>query len=206
MLKVIFLSLLASISSVPAWATQDINDWVQFDTPYLFAAEMLANDTDIDFWALPIEDGKSGVSTVRAMLAAMQSTSHRENPLIIKIRLASVSYDYQDPLMPPDEFSDEVKLALRTDGMRSLALVRCSGYYSNVNTPVCFIDFERGDSLQKRHLEKGYLSLGVNPREVTPDAYAELKETENLARKAEIGIWVPFFFMKRSMGASPQFQ
>ncbi len=200
MLKVIFLSLIASISSASVGAAQDINDWVQFNAPYSFAVELLANESGLDYWALPLEEDPKGIGAVRAMIAFMQSTNHRENPLIIKIKLAGVSYDYHDPSLPPDEFSEVVKQSLRTEGMRSLAMINCAGYYSNVNTPVCFVDFEGGDSLQKRLLSKGHLSLGANPREVSADVYASLKAAEEEAKKAEIGIWVPFFFMKRSMG------
>lgn len=200
MMKVILILAMNLIASSGVYAQQNNDNWLRFENEFSFPAEILAHDAHLDYWAMPIIEDKEGFKRARDMIELMGSVTHMENPFILKIRLAGLNYDYSDPLtLGTDEVSIGGTKAIKDAGRQRMAIVKCLGYYSEVIIPLCFVNFEKGRSIQRTLLEGGFTTISKNIHEIDGLEYIQLKEAEKKARDKEIGVWVPFYYLKKAM-------
>ena len=190
MFKVIFSAVLVCLSL--SSQAENMGSWTPFTKEYKFAAEAIARDQGLSFWALPMTEDIDGIAAARAMIAEMDTINYRENPFLVKFNLAGVKYGF-DSQTNTDPLVDTVESYLNQS--QDAAYIRCKGYYSETRVANCFVDHENQESLQKELLAKGYLLMNQPPVDIPEDHLQALQKAQDDAKLAEIGIWKPFFFM-----------
>ncbi len=190
MFKAIFSTALICLS-LSAQA-ENLGAWIPFTKEYKFAAEAIAREQNLTFWALPLNEDTEGISAARAMISEMDTINYRENPFLVKFDLAGVRYAF-DSRTSTDPLVDEVESYLSKS--QDAAYIRCLGYYSKTRVAHCLVDHEREESLQKELLAQGYLLMNEPLEDIPEDHRQALQKAQGEAKAAEIGIWKPFFFM-----------
>jgi hypothetical protein len=190
MFKVFFSAALVCISLTAQ--AENLGSWIPFAKEYKFAAEAIAREQSLNFWALPMAEDSEGITAARAMITEMDTINYRENPFLVKFNLAGVKYAF-DNQTSTDPLVDTVEGYLNQ--AQDAAYIRCKGYYSEIRIAHCFVDHENQESLQKELLIKGYLLMNQPPVDIPEDHLQALQRAQDEAKFAEIGIWKPFFFM-----------
>lgn len=199
-ISAIILSLMVGNAAFAQKSMRKMDAWLKFENSFIFHAELIVHDNNADYWVMPIAEDEVGVERARAMIRLMESITHKENPFIVKIRLAAIDYDYSDPILNGD--SELAKIATETfkeTPRQKMAKIKCLGYYSDVTIPLCSIYLDGKFSMQEIIIEKGLTPLSKNSHEVSNEDYATLLDAQDRAKDGEVGIWYPFYYMKKAM-------